>query len=185
VRHELHRQIVGFEDAIGGEIGERHLGRREQVIVLVLDMEEFVTELRQLARARQGRRVHQHRCIGLEITVLTRMQVEHELRERAVQARELTLENDEAAPGQPATETEVHGIAHGAEIHVVLWLEIEAGRLAPLALLAVVVLVVAGGHALVGQVGNAERDALELALDGGEARLVSLELVPEARYFFQ
>ncbi len=181
VRDELHGQRIGIEDAIGGEIGERHLRGGQQVVVLAVEVEQIGAELGQLTRADQGLGVHQHGRIGLQVAVLARVQIDHELGERAVQPRERSLEHDETAPGELAGESKVHRLAGRAQIHVILGLEFEPGRLAPAALLAVVGLVRALGHALVGQIGNAERDALDFILHTLQARFVRFQLVAQAR----
>src|SRR3546814_2516836 len=81
------------------------------------------------------------------------MQVEHELRQRAVQARELAAQHGEARAGQLRPGVAVEPAVAGAELDVVEHLEVEAARRAPARLLDVLRLVLAGRHRVVGPVG--------------------------------
>src|SRR3546814_7613381 len=93
------------------------------------------------------------------------MQVEHELRQRAVQARELAAQHGEARAGQLRSGIAVEPAVAGAELDVVEHLEIEAARRAPARLLDVVRLVLARGHRLVRQVRDAQADSVEFRAD--------------------
>ncbi len=85
--------------------------------------------------------------------MLRRVQVEHELAERALHARELALQHHEARAGQFCRRLEIHE-AHGLAQLVVLLGEIGPLRLAPFALLAVGLLVGPDGHVVERQVGD-------------------------------
>src|SRR3546814_15858997 len=61
---------------------------------------QVVLELRQLPGAAHRVGVDQQRHVGFLVAVLADMQVEHELRQRAVQARELAAQHGEARAGQ-------------------------------------------------------------------------------------
>src|SRR3546814_2668274 len=72
--------------------------------------EQVVLELRQLPGAAHRVGVDQQRHVGFLVAVLADMQVEHELRQRAVQARELAAQHGEARAGQlrPGVRSEEH-----------------------------------------------------------------------------
>ena len=179
MRGELERQLVGFEDAVRGEVGEWHLGGRDQIETVLRDVEQIVCELRQLSRAHERVGVHEIRHVDLAVAVLAGMHVQHELHQRAMQTRNGPVQRHEAAAGQPARELEVDAAEHRAEIDVILRLEIERRRLAPAALLAIVLLALADRHALVNEIWDAERDVVDPRLDRVEPRLGGLELLAE------
>ncbi|MDT4871060.1 hypothetical protein FQZ97_1061700 [compost metagenome] len=84
---ELQRQLLGVEDLPGDDVGQRHLGGRNQVqvgIAFAADLEQVFLELRQLAGALQRRGLDQIRRVGLFVAVLAGVQVDHELRQGAV-----------------------------------------------------------------------------------------------------
>ena len=62
-----------------------HLGRRDQAQLRIdIERKQIRRELRQLARAEQRSVVHEIRNVRLAVTVLLRLHVEHQLRERAL-----------------------------------------------------------------------------------------------------
>ena len=103
--------------------------------------------------------------------MLAGVQVEHELRERAVQARDRALHHREARPGDPPGGLEVEPAVELADRDVVARLEGERARHADAAHLDVGALVGAVRHRLVQQVRQPEREPLDLGLHGGELGL--------------
>ena len=66
------------------EIRQRHFGGRHEIQVPVAgDLEEVLLELRQVPGAGERRRVHEKRRLHLRVAVLARVEVEHEVDERA------------------------------------------------------------------------------------------------------
>ncbi len=105
--------------------------------------------------------------------------VEHELGDRAVQARDLAFHHDEARAGEFRGGIEVEAAETGADVDVVLRLEAELARLAPAALLDRVLGPAADRDARVRKVGD-ERDELgQLLLHGGVLRFHLLQLLAE------
>ena len=116
-RGEAQRQLLLGEDLLAHEIGERHLGGRDHAVAGVLDHladgiarlafescsddllervagegpELVVLEFRQLRRAEHGLVAHQQRRVHFRVAVLVGVQVDHELAERPLQAREARL----------------------------------------------------------------------------------------------
>ena len=82
--------------------------------------------------------IDQQRHVGFLVTVLAGVQVEHELRQRAMQARQLSAQHREARAGQLRRDIAVEPAVAGAEFDVVLDREIEGARRAPAVLFDVV-----------------------------------------------
>ena len=86
VRRDLDRQLRRFEDRLAHEVRQGHLGGRNQIeTACAVHCEQLARELRQLARAEQRVLVDEIRHVGLGISMLARMQIEHELSQGAVQ----------------------------------------------------------------------------------------------------
>ncbi|MCY1355577.1 hypothetical protein D9M69_420070 [compost metagenome] len=183
MRDQLQRQLLGVEDFPGDDVGQRHLGGRDQVevgLAFAADLEQILLELRQLAGALQRRRLHQVRGVGLLVAVLGDVQVDHELRQRAVQTGDRPAQQGETRARQLGGGLEVQPAVLLAEGDVVLDREIEGARAAPTAHFDVVVLVVAERHRLVRQVGNVQHQAVQLGLDRLQLALAGLQLAAHA-----
>ena len=108
VRGQLDRQRVGGEDLVAHGVGERDLRRRDQVEPLALRLRRRPSaprtcRLRTSAAASvptSVSRVDDVRRVALGVAVLARLHVEHELRERAVQPREVAAQEREARAGE-------------------------------------------------------------------------------------
>ena len=147
---------------------------------MAVDPEEIVGELRDLPGAAQHVGRDHVRDVDLPVAVLARVHVEHELDQGPMQAREPAAQGHEPAPRQLPRELEVERAEPDPEVGVVLRLEVEARRLADPPFLAVVVLVPAHGHGVVGEVGDLQGDALDLRLELRQSRVsVGLQLVAE------
>ncbi len=87
VRGHAQRQRVGFLDGVAHQVGQRHFGGGNQIALAVAHLggEQVFLEFGQLAGAEHAVRVDDHRHVAFEIAVLAGLQVEHELRERAMQ----------------------------------------------------------------------------------------------------
>ena len=143
--------------------------------------ELILLELRQLRRAEHGVVAHQHRRLDLDIAVFGRVQVEHELFERAREAGERPLQHDEARARELGGDVEVHQAQRLAELEMLARLvhPSEFRPDAPAAHLDVAGLVLAVGNVVERQVGNFCERGLErrarLALDRLEFRHGRLE----------
>ena len=178
MRRELQRQLVRLENRVAHEIRQRHLGRRNQK-VLVADRKKVTGELWQLARAEERRTIREIRDIGLAVAVLARVQVEHELDQRPMQSRQIALENGEAAAGDFRRGGEIEHAETLADRLMVARLEAELARLADAPDLGVGGLVGAFGHVVVQQVRNAVQQAIERERNLLEALLPCRQLVAE------
>jgi hypothetical protein len=84
------------------------------------DGEHVGLELRQLRRADERSRIDDVGRVALGVAVLARVRVEHQLRKRAVQPREITAQHREAGARQLRRRREVEHSERLAEVGVIL-----------------------------------------------------------------
>ena len=101
------RQHAFVEDLAGDEVGQGHLGGRDE-IAAVGGAEQILFELGQLAGAKHGVLADQQRRRDLEIAKLARMEIEHKLAQRPLQPGQRPPQHDKARPGHPAGAGEIH-----------------------------------------------------------------------------
>ena len=83
VRRVAHRQVAAIENLAAVKIRQRHFGRGYQIqIPFTRDLEKILFELRKLPGSSERCAVHQERGLNLPISVLPRVQIEHEIDER-------------------------------------------------------------------------------------------------------
>src|SRR5690606_15964995 len=172
---QAHRQRVRVDDLLAHEIRQRHLGRRDQAIAAV-DREQVFRELRQLTGAVKRGIPDEIRDVDFLVAVLTRVQVEHELRERAMKTRDLAAQHDESASRKLRRRIEVDEAAEPLpDLDVIARLEVETRRLSPTANLDVRAIVRAVGDTVVRQVRKTREQRFELDADRLELALGALE----------
>ena len=132
--------------------------------VRALQLEEVLLELRQLAGAGQRLARHEIRHPGFAVAVLAHVQVEHELRERAMQRRHRSGHHRKARAGKAARRDRIEPAEPLADRHVIGRLEIETARLAVTANLDIRRRIAPGRHALVQQVRHVEQPPVDLRL---------------------
>ena len=182
VRHMAERQRGGVQDGVAHQVRHRRLGGGDEVVALVAGHGELlVLELRQLPGALQRRRVHEVGHIHLLVAVFLRVYVEHELRQRPVQARHRARHHDEARTGNFDGGFGVQRRA--GEVHMVLGLEAERRPFAPGAKLHVVRFVRPERHRGVRQVGHRGEEGVELPLQGLEALPGRLQALSQIAHF--
>ncbi len=97
VGNELQRQRLRRKNLVAHQVGDGHFRSRNQVEgLLAAHDEQVLFELRQLSRAQNRLGLHEQRHIHLRVAVLPGMQVEHELRQGAMQMRDLRTKDHEA-----------------------------------------------------------------------------------------
>jgi hypothetical protein len=147
------------------ERGERHLRGGDQVEgaarVGLHGAEHLLLELGQHRDAGHGLEIHQVRHPQLGEAVLARVQVQHELGERAAQARGRAPHDGEAGLGDLGRAVEVEDTERLADLEVLLRREGERARGAPAAHLDVVVRGGAHRHRGVRHVRDLEQQGLE------------------------
>ena len=146
------RQLRLVHDLAGDEVGERHLGGRDQVMIAG-GAEQIVAELGQLAGAEQRLGADQIGHGHLGVAVLAGLQRQHELADRPLERGELAPQRHEARARHPRRPGEVHA-ERGADLVVRLRVEGEVARIAPAPQLDVAPLVGAVGHVVGQDVGE-------------------------------
>ena len=82
------------------KIRHRHLSGRREKKFAILQAVHVLLKFRQLRRADHALAPHQKRRADLLVPVLARVQIEHEINQRAFQSRARARETDESAPAQ-------------------------------------------------------------------------------------
>ena len=159
-------QLLRLQRFVAIDVGDRHFGGGDQPEIGVLALEQILGELGKLAGAVEAGGVHQEGRQHFGIAVLARVDVEHEVDQRAFQLRAQAPVEGEARAGDLGGALEIEDAEFGAEIPVRLGLEIELRGLAPAAHFDVVGFGAAHRHGFVRDVGNAGEQFLELLVHG-------------------
>ena len=99
VRGVADRQVARLDDLVAVEVGDRHLGRRDQVQLVPSDDVHLVFLVGDLARARRRRRVHDGGRPDLGEPVLARVDVEEPRDQGSLEGRSGALVDGEARAG--------------------------------------------------------------------------------------
>ena len=149
---------------------QRHLRRWNQVQRAALvgfdGLEELLLELRQLSGAQHRLGVHQVREPELGVAVLARLEVEHELRDRALEPRERPPHHGESRLGEPRGAIHVEQAEVAADFLVGFRLEVEPARCAPAPDLDVLLVALAGRHRWVREIRDLDEQRLDGLVDG-------------------
>ncbi len=175
---DRQRRLV--EDLVAMQVGHRHLGGRDQVVVGALQPEEVRLELRQLAGAEERRRVDDVRRQHLGVAVLAGVEVEHERDERPLERGAGAEQRGEARSCDLGAALEVEDAELGPEVPVRLGREVEAARHADHPFDPVGALVGAARHRVVRQVRQPQLDHSELGVDRRDAGVERLDLALES-----
>ncbi len=187
VRGQPDRQRLRRQHLLADRVGQRDLRRRDQVLLALLlvtaarDPEHVLLELRQLAGALEHLAVDDVRRVALDVAVLRGLQVEHELRERAMQPGDRPAQEGEARARQLRSELEIEA-ERRADVDMVLRLEVELPHGAPAPDLDIGGLVGTERHAVVGQVGHRHQQPGQLGLDHLEPFGRDLQRIADARH---
>ena len=117
--------------------------------------------------------------------MLGRVDVEHEVRERTMQAGEIAAQEREARTGHLGRGGEIEQAERLAEIDVILDRELERARGAPATQLHVVLGRAAHGRAGMRKIGQVEHEVAQRSLHPRKLRFERLELVAQSRHFGQ
>jgi len=182
---EPQRKVLRVDDRIAHEVGHRILRGGNEVEVAALDLEEVVLELGEARYAVGALAAHQVGNVDLGVAVLLGLRGEHELRERAVQAREAALHHREARPGElgPRVEIEAEGRAH---VDMVLQPQSRICAALPQRRTSTLSsLDFPSGTSGRGMLGMTRRNAFRFSCSAASGRLVALQLFAETRDFRQ
>ena len=161
---EPHRQLVSLPDFICRDVGQRHLGRRDQPFVI--STEQILTEFRELTGAGHRRAVHKERRQGFLIAEFACMRVEHECRQRPLKPRQLSAKNDEPRARKFRRCGKIHLPQPLANRDMIPWGKVKGRNVPPASKQCVVILVRAVRHLGVENVRKLEQHRLQAGCEG-------------------
>ena len=184
------RQVVFVDDFIAYQVGQRHFRRRDQRVVAAVgfffqrtSMEQVASEFRQLAGAIQRVLVHQVRDIVFAIAMLFGVQIQHELRQGAVQTGQLAFHHHKTRASQLNGGGKIQPPVHFPQRHVIAHFKIELARRAPAADFNVVVFVTANRHIIMRNIRDRQRDIANFRQQRFQLGLCSIQLFAEFVHF--
>ena len=154
-------QVALVENLVGDEIGQRHLGGRDQPQA-VGRAEHVFSRFRQLPRAEHRLVAHQQWRRHLDIAEFLSMQIEHELGEPPLQPRQILPQHHKPRSGEPSGAAKIHQSKTLAEHLMRSRLEIKQWRLALAAHQQVGPFVRAVRHFLGRQIRQSGQDLIDL-----------------------
>ena len=147
-------------------VGQRHFRRRDQKqIPLAADLEQVGFEFRQLAGGFERRAVHEVRRNDLQVSVLARVQVEHEVGQRSRQPRARAEQQRRISRRTSSWRARNQEFRVRVQIPVRERFEIECLRLAPGPHDDVVGFALTNGHRRVRKIGQRHQNDRPLLLD--------------------
>ncbi len=154
-------QLLGFEDHIASEIGDRHLGRRDEIERRFgRGLEEILFKLRQLSGTDQRLVLDEERHVRFHVTVLLRVHVEHELDQCTLHPGQLPAHYHESRAGHLAGTLEIEHLESLAQFDVFPGRKAEFGLVAPAPDLGVISFLVAVRHVVLNQIGQTQLEVL-------------------------
>ena len=148
IRTELNRKLIGVQRFVAEEVRYRNLGRRRQPEIGILAMEQVFGELRQLPGSLKARRIDQKRRQHFGVTMLARVDIQHEVDQRPLQlgpqpdvhgepcarylGRPLHIQNVQCRPQVPVRlrrEVKLRRRSPAADFHVILAASAHRNRL--------------------------------------------------------
>src|SRR5207253_11457382 len=97
--HVLDRERGSGEDFFAVHVRHRDLGGRDQEEILLLDPERIVLELGELTGSGHRRAVQEERWKDLDVVVLAKVQINHEIQQGALEPGASTLQEIETRCG--------------------------------------------------------------------------------------
>ncbi|MNL08200.1 hypothetical protein D3C87_1289080 [compost metagenome] len=171
----LRQHLLG-DDLVAVDVGQRHLGRRDQVVLGVGEVEELIGELRQVAVRQEGFLVGHEGRQDLGVAVVAGVKVEHEADERPLELSTGAAHHHEARTRQLGGPLEVEHAQGLTDFPVGLGLVRELRGRSPAANLDVLVLGEPFGNRRVHQVGDLVHQGLTLGLVLGHLGFEALDL---------
>ncbi len=145
------------------------------VLAAFFGSKQIAFKLGQLAGATQRVAIDDIRRVALGVAMLLGLHVQHQLRKRTVQARDLPLHHSKTGASELDAHLEIQ--AQGcADIHMVFDRKVHTARRAPAAHFDVVVLIGAHRHRCMRQIGNRQQQSLQFCLNGFQPHGRSIQL---------
>src|SRR3990170_236530 len=173
-RH-FQREPLSRQDLVADDVGHRHLRGRDEEVVGPSHPEEIFLELGQLPRAEKGRGVGQEGRQHLQVPVLPRVDVQHEVDERPLEKRTGPQAQAETGPGDLRRPLEIEDLQVGADVDVIAHREGKRRGRPPRPDDSVVLFPRSLGNRRIGDVGDVQQDLLHLPLQLRKAGLHFLD----------
>ena len=155
------RQLAGVENLVAMDVGERDLGRGDQVHALGRGFEQVLLKLGELRGAQQGVAVDDDgRPPFLKAALQVRVDKERD--ERPLEHGAQAAEQHKARAGELGGPLHVEDAQSRAQVPVRLGLKVPLARCAPATGLGVLGIILAQGHGVVYQVGTGHQQPMEL-----------------------
>ncbi len=164
----IKRQGLLLQDLVLMDVGQGHLGRRDQEIVPLLQLEEILLEFGKLAGAGHRLPVDDERRQNFTVAVFGGVEVQHEVDQGPLQPGTGAQVKREARSGDLGGAFQVEDVQRRADVPMRLGLEGEPRRFPPGFHHGVFGAVPADRDRAVGQVGDAHQDPAERFLGLGE-----------------
>ena len=171
MRSHFDRQRIFVNDFVTHQVGQRHFCRWDQRIVAAVSffiqrtgVEQIASKFRQLACSVQRVMVNQIRNVVFAVTMLFGMQIQHELRQRTVHARDLPFHHDETRAGKLNRSGKIKTRVHFTQGNVIAHFEIKLTRSTPTADFNVVIFIFTHRNVVRWQVRNGQRNVADLGL---------------------
>ncbi len=163
-----------INDRLARKIGERDFGGGNEPEA-VARRKLILTEFRQLRRAEHRLVAHQQRRAHLRVAVRLRMQIEHELRQRALKPRQRAFVHHETRAGNFRRRVEIHQAERLTEVEMLFRGEVKSARFAPARDFDIIVLVNAIRHIVARRVRERGERIVEF---GDRISLRALQIFP-------
>ena len=130
--HESLRQLIRFENCVACLVGERHFGRRNQVIrPLFRGLEQVCCKFWQLSCADERMVEHEIGYVGFVVIMFADMRIEHELNQRSLQSRQCAAHDCETRTRDLARAVEIQQTQAFTQIDMIFHLKVEFARRTP------------------------------------------------------
>ncbi len=164
VRDEAFRQFVGGQRFPGVQVGQGDFGRGDQIEVASFGLEQIVPELGELTGAEKGSRCDQEGEPDLFVSVLFRLDIQHELDERPLESRAGAGQDRKTGSAELRRARQIEHSERRSKFVMGLRLEVEGGRNSAAANFEVCAFIEPHRHALVGEIGKLQQALLEFLL---------------------
>src|SRR5256885_13699860 len=128
VGREFNRKPVAIDDVVPVDIRYRYLRCRNEVVIVIFELEKVLFELRKLAGCKEAFGVGDEGRQNLLISVFPGVDVEHEIDQRPLHASALTRQQWKPGTGNFGRPFQVENSQRRGQVPSRLWLEAQTGR---------------------------------------------------------
>ena len=174
---ETKGKLLALEDLPGAQVRQRNLGRGDQMKVVPFDVKQVVSEPGKLPGSEQSSGVDEERRDHLQVTMLARVQVEHEADQGALQQRARSAYHGEAGAADLCRSLEVEDAKLLPQLDMMARSESKAPWLPPDAHDLVVGAVLPDRHARMRNVGDLVQERADGLLDHTQLAVELLDAI--------